>query len=290
MFEHPFTQIHLIGGVIITLFYISLLIIERVRPLRKQNHPFKSRLFVNIMFSILVYISASLMISPVVKYTLDLNQTHGFGILSLLPFNNLFLFICGFLLMDLSFYYWHRLNHRIPLLWRFHNVHHVDPDLDVTTSMRFHWVEIAYSSIFRLIQLALIGVNPIIFFSYEFIFQACTFFHHSNVKLPIRFERFLNKILVTPRMHGIHHSDYRDETNSNYSIVFSFWDKLHRTVKLNIPQYIITIGVPGYQKPDDNTLISLLMMPFKTQHQYWQQKHLNRTNSQADEAKNHLSD
>lgn len=290
--NNNFTHMQYIAGIILFFFYCSLLIIEHKWPLRKHRRPLLSRMIVNLSLTILVFAIASLLISPVSKLTINLTQTHKFGLLSLLPFNHLLLFVSGFLLMDLTFYYWHRLNHEIPLLWRFHNVHHADPDLDVTTSMRFHCIEIAYSSMFRLIQLGLIGVNPITFFCYEFVFQVCTFFHHSNVRLPIRFERIINKIIVTPRMHGIHHSDYQNETNRNYSVVFSFWDRLHQTLKLNIPQQAITIGVAGYLKPADNTLMNLLLMPFKAQRRYWKinhEKHLGRTLGQLDDV-SHLSE
>jgi sterol desaturase/sphingolipid hydroxylase (fatty acid hydroxylase superfamily) len=231
---------------------------------------------VNISITALVFIIVSIFISPLAKSIIHLTSNHGYGLLSLLPVNPILLFVTGFLLMDLTFYYWHRLNHELPLLWRFHNVHHVDPDLDVTTSMRFHVVEIAYSSLFRLFQLFLIGIDPLTFLCYEFVFQVSTFFHHSNIKLPIRLERLLNKVIVTPRMHGIHHSNYRDETNSNYSVVFSFWDKLHRTIKLNVPQQSVTIGVPGYEQVQDNTFKNLLLMPFKPQRPYWQTNQLAR--------------
>jgi hypothetical protein len=104
---------------------------------------------------------------------------------------------------------------------------------------------------------------------YELVFQANTLFHHSNVRLPIRIERLLNLVLVTPRMHGIHHSQVRDETNSNYSVVFSWWDRLHRTMGLNVPQSDIVIGVPGYSNPADNTLWNDLVLPFRPQRDYW---------------------
>ncbi len=286
MFGNNVTNIQFIAGTVLVLIYSTFLIIERNWPLRKAVRSLLPRMIVNFTLTIIVFVFASLLISPISQFTINLTHIHRFGLLSLLPISNWLLFVIGFLLMDLTFYYWHRLNHEIPLLWRFHNVHHADPDLDVTTSMRFHCVEIAYSSVFRLIQLGLLGVNPFTFFCYEFVFQACTFFHHSNMKLPIRFERILNKIIVTPRMHGIHHSNYREETNRNYSVVFSFWDRLHQTIKLNIPQQAITIGVPGYLRSTDNTLINLLLMPFKTQRRYWQinnEKHLSRTPDQFDD-------
>jgi sterol desaturase/sphingolipid hydroxylase (fatty acid hydroxylase superfamily) len=104
---------------------------------------------------------------------------------------------------------------------------------------------------------------------YELVFQANTLFHHSNVRLPIRVERLLNLVLVTPRMHGIHHSQVRNETNSNYSVVFSWWDRLHRTLGLNIPQSAIVIGVPAYSNPADNRLMDDLLLPFRRQRDYW---------------------
>lgn len=177
--------------------------------------------------------------------------------------------VAGFLLMDLSFYYWHRLNHRVPLLWRFHNVHHLDPDLDVSTALRFHFGELALSSGFRIVQILAIGVSPWVYAAYEVVFQAGTLFHHSNVRLPIRLERALNKLLVTPRMHGIHHSEVRHETNSNYGVVFPWWDRVHRTLGLDIPQAEITIGVPGYSRPGDNRLREAVWAPFRKQRDYW---------------------
>lgn len=293
MVTYFFANIEIIIGAMLALIYFSLLAVEQKWPLRKRTRLLLSRIIINFTFTILVYIVAALLISPLASFIINMTKIHGFGLLPLLSANKLFQFIVGFLLMDLTFYYWHRMNHEIPLLWRFHNVHHTDPDLDVTTSMRFHFVEITYSSIFRLFQLSLIGINPLTFICYEFVFQANTFFHHSNIKLPIGLERIINKIMVTPRMHGIHHSNYREETNRNYSVVFSFWDHLHKTIKLNIPQQRITIGVPGYLKSSDNALINLLLMPIKTQRRYWQingKSHINRTLEKSDENVHHLSE
>jgi sterol desaturase/sphingolipid hydroxylase (fatty acid hydroxylase superfamily) len=89
------------------------------------------------------------------------------------------------------------------------------------------------------------------------------------VRLPIRLERALNKVLVTPRMHGIHHSQVQHETNSNYGVVFPWWDRLHRTLGLNVPQSAITIGVPGYSNPEDNRLWGAIWLPFRKQRDYW---------------------
>jgi sterol desaturase/sphingolipid hydroxylase (fatty acid hydroxylase superfamily) len=194
---------------------------------------------------------------------------HGLGAVLLLPLPGWGRFAAGFVLMDLTFYYWHRANHRIRVLWRFHNVHHVDPDLDISTSFRFHFGEIAYSSVFRIFQVLLIGINPLTYVVYEAVFSAETMFHHTNIRLPVDLERWLNKLIVTPRMHGIHHSVVGSETNSNYSVIFPWWDRLNRTLMLNVPQASIKVGVPGYQAEKDNRLWSLITMPFVRQKHYW---------------------
>jgi sterol desaturase/sphingolipid hydroxylase (fatty acid hydroxylase superfamily) len=177
--------------------------------------------------------------------------------------------VLGFLLLDLTIYYWHRINHTWPLLWRFHNVHHVDPDLDVSTSFRFHFGEILYSTVFRILQVGLVGVAPFTYVVYELVFQLGTMFHHSNLRLPVKLERWINRVLVTPRMHGVHHSAVGPETNSNYSVVFSWWDRLNRSLRLNIPQGQVIIGVPGYLRPQDNGFLALLALPFRRQRPYW---------------------
>jgi sterol desaturase/sphingolipid hydroxylase (fatty acid hydroxylase superfamily) len=108
--------------------------------------------------------------------------------------------------------------------------------------------------------------------AYEAAFQANTMFHHSNVRMPVRVERLLNAILVTPRMHGIHHSQRREETHANYSVVFSWWDRLHGTRRLERFEEPIDIGVPAYLSPRDNTFTSLVTLPFRRQRDYWRQE------------------
>ena len=165
--------------------------------------------------------------------------------------------------MDLAFYYWHRANHEVGLLWRFHSAHHVDPDMDVTTSFRFHPGEVLYSTAFRAVQIALIGVPLSTFIVYETVFNCATMFHHSNLRFPLGVERIINWVFVTPRMHGVHHSVIAEEANANYSVIFRWWDWANRTLRLNVPQDEIVIGVAGYAEAKDNGLAGLLMLPFR---------------------------
>lgn len=251
------------------VIYLLLFVLEQRFPLRSTRRPLWRRVGVNVIITFLALGTAAITVSPTVGYLLGLSPEYQFGLLGQLHLPIWLEFGIAFLLFDWSFYWWHRVNHLIPLLWRFHNVHHVDPDLDVTTAFRFHAVEIGYSSAFRAIQVILIGPAAWMYFMYEFMFLSGTLFHHSNIKLPLRTERLLNKLFVTPRMHGIHHSSVRHETNSNYSTVFSCWDRLHRSLCLNVKQQHIRIGVPGYALPQDNRPMNLLKMPFNEQRPYW---------------------
>ena len=118
-------------------------------------------------------------------------------------------------------------------------------------------------------QVSLIGISPWAFAAYQLVFQSEILFHHSNWRLPIRFERLLSLVIVTPRMHGIHHSQVERENKSNFGTVFTWWDRLHRTLGLNIPQNAIVVGIPGYSRAEDNTAANALLMPFRKQRDYW---------------------
>ncbi len=180
--------------------------------------------------------------------------------------------IITFILLDYSIYWWHIILHRMPLMWRFHLVHHSDLDMDVTTAFRFHFGEMFGTVIYRSAMVLLIGASPLMVLIYEIAFEAGTEFHHSNTKLPLGFEKWLNKIIVTPRMHGIHHSIVKKETDSNYATLFSFWDRLHKTIRLNVHQDDLIIGVPSYTE-DELTVKHLLKLPFEKLREW---KHIER--------------
>jgi sterol desaturase/sphingolipid hydroxylase (fatty acid hydroxylase superfamily) len=145
----------------------------------------------------------------------------------------------------------------------------VDLDLDASTAVRFHAGELAIATGWRALQVTLIGVSPLSLSVWQTFVLLSVLFHHSNVRLPIQFEEKLVRIFVTPRMHGIHHSTIEEETNSNWSSGLTVWDWLHGTLRLNVPQDQITIGVPAYQNPDEVKLRQILEMPFAEQRQTW---------------------
>jgi sterol desaturase/sphingolipid hydroxylase (fatty acid hydroxylase superfamily) len=257
-----------IAGVIAAVF-IALLLLETGFPLRRTKGSKAKRFVINVGVSAIALAIGAYVVGPTALRLSAQSSEIPFGLLHLFPLPFAAEFILGFFLLDLSFYYWHRANHAFPFLWRFHNVHHVDPDLDVSTSFRFHFGEVFFSLGFRGLQVYLLGISVRTYLFYELAFQCATLFHHSNVRLPINIERALNSIIVTPRMHGIHHSIVKGETNSNYSVIFRWWDLMHGTLRLKVKQSDVVIGVPAYLAPQDNGFLNLLILPVRKQRDYW---------------------
>jgi sterol desaturase/sphingolipid hydroxylase (fatty acid hydroxylase superfamily) len=172
-------------------------------------------------------------------------------------------------LLDYTLYVWHVLVHKVPFLWRFHQPHHVDLDLDASTALRFHFAEMVASAPWRAAQVVVIGVSPLALSVWQTATLVEILFHHSNVELPVGVERWLCRLIVTPRMHGIHHSIVPEEASSNWSSGLVLWDWLHGTLRLNVPQQALTIGVPAYRRPEEVTLPHVLAMPFEGQRESW---------------------
>lgn len=168
---------------------------------------------------------------------------HRFGLLPWLGLEPLPRVALAVLLLDAWTYAWHRLNHRVPLLWRFHRLHHVDRAMDVTTASRFHTGEIVLSSLLRVPVLALIGCRIDELALYEVLLFTVVQFHHANIALPERLERVLRAVIVTPSMHKVHHSVVRAECDSNYSSLFSWWDRIFRSLRLSRDPRKIVFGV-----------------------------------------------
>ncbi|MEJ7780549.1 MAG: sterol desaturase family protein [Daejeonella sp.] len=250
------------GMLVLTGIFIVLVFLESRYSLRKRVQNRWRRMFINFIVSIPAFALLRILFIPAMVWLAYKNQSVHFGVNYLYQVSVWLEGIIAFLILDYGNYVWHILNHKLPVLWRFHLVHHTDHDLDVTTAFRFHFGEMISSVFFRGAITFLSGASPITVLVYEIIFEAATQFHHSNWKLPFSFEKILNKIIVTPRMHGIHHSVIRSETDSNYSVIFSFWDRLHKTIDLNRQQQQVVIGVPSYDNHEELTIGFLLKLPF----------------------------
>ena len=255
--------------------FAAIYLLEKKRPLRDPVESKPVRNGRNLIVAATAGAAMYLIERPVAERAASLVERRQFGLLKLARLPKWFERIAALVLLDYTLYLWHVLTHRVPALWRFHVVHHADLDLDASTAFRFHFGEIAISVAWRAAQIVVIGVSPDTLKIWHAFLLPSIIFHHSNLKLPESIERPLSKIIVTPRLHGIHHSIVREETDSNWSSGLSVWDRLHGTYRGTAEHVGITIGVPAFRRPGQVTLGRLLEMPFIQQRSSWT---LNATN------------
>lgn len=166
------------------------------------------------------------------------------------------------LLLDAWTYWWHRLNHTSRFLWRFHRVHHSDPHMDVTTANRFHLGEMLASGFLRVPVIALIGARFWEIALYEVLLFSVVQFHHANIWVGEKVDRWLRSVIVTPAMHKVHHSVWQPETDSNYASLLSVWDRLFGSFRLNPDPKSLRLGLDEFSRPEQQTFGGLMATPF----------------------------
>jgi sterol desaturase/sphingolipid hydroxylase (fatty acid hydroxylase superfamily) len=258
-----------LGGALVLGALGALAWLERRRPLREERESKLARSARNLAVAGAGAAALQLLEKPVAERLTALVERRRWGLLKVARLPAWLEVALGCVLLDYTLYLWHVLTHRVPLLWRFHVVHHADLDLDATTALRFHFGELALSVPWRAAQILLLGISPRTLSIWQTLLMLSILFHHSNVRLPVRLERRLNRLVVTPRMHGIHHSTVREETDSNWSSGLALWDRLHGTLRLDVPQAALDIGVPAYRDPRELGLADLLSMPFGEERPTW---------------------
>ncbi len=220
--------------------------------------------FTNMGLGLFNGIVTSVVFAATALYVTEGAREAQFGLLHWIELAPLAELALAVLIFDLWQYTWHRLNHRVPLLWRFHAVHHSDREMDASSGFRFHTGEIILSSIARLAVLPVLGLTIQQLLVYESITLPIVLFHHSNIRLSGATDRALRWLIVTPWMHWVHHSDYQPETDSNYSSLFSVWDRIFGSFKLRSDPSTITLGLDSAEdRKDWATLAGILAMPFR---------------------------
>jgi sterol desaturase/sphingolipid hydroxylase (fatty acid hydroxylase superfamily) len=249
--------------------FLIMTIAETAWPLRRSVEPKTTRAARNLSLAGISYGIFGLLQTPLVAPLAEWTATRGIGLAQIGSLPGWARAAIAILALDYTLWLWHYANHRVRFLWRFHLVHHVDRDLDASTALRFHFGEMALSIPVRALQVIVAGADPLALWTWQSVLFVSILFHHSNARLPIGLERVLVRVLVTPRMHGIHHSDRKDETDSNWSSLLSVWDYLHRTIRLDVPHEEVVIGVPAYAAARDVTLFRALALPFARQRADW---------------------
>ncbi len=212
--------------------FVLFAVIEGLIPRRARRQSRRRRWITNWAISILdfatLYLLALLIPALAVGAAMDA-WAHGWGLMNKVELPYGIAILITILVFDFAIWAQHLITHKIPILWRFHRVHHSDRDIDVTTAIRFHPVEIAFSMLLKIGLVYLIGPPAVGIILFEIILNGTAMFNHANMKLPLGLDRLVRMVLVTPDMHRVHHSDIRAEHDSNYGFALSIWDRMFRT-------------------------------------------------------------
>lgn len=165
------------------------------------------------------------------------------------------------LILDFVTYVLHVLYHKIPVMWRFHRVHHSDVAMGVLTGARFHIGEHLLSNLIKCGFYVGFAIELEHLLVYEAIFITNVFFHHANISIGEPLDRFYRILFTSPNMHKVHHSDIKAETDSNYTSLFSFWDRLFKTFRVVENPKRIIYGIKGLE--DEQTVRQMLTTPFR---------------------------
>ncbi len=247
-----------------TLLVMGLL--EWLAPRKQRVAPRSARWLSHLGLVAINTLAARLLIPLSAVAAATWAQTSQWGLLNHVQWPVWAEFTLALVLLDLAIYGQHVLSHHVPLLWQLHKVHHADLDLDVTSGVRFHTLEILLSAVFKLGLVVVLGPSGVAVMVFEIILNAASLWSHSNVRLPLEVDRWLRLVLVTPDMHRVHHSVLVHETNSNYGFQLPWWDFLFRTYTAQ-PEAGHEGMVIGLANPREETevvrLTGLLAMPFR---------------------------
>ncbi len=257
----------LVGLAIIAGAFALFALAELAMPFRRQPLPRKSRWTANLGLYVIDTLAVRLLLPLAMVGAAVWAQDRGWGVLPLLGLPDWVSFVVAILLLDLALYLQHRATHVVPLLWRLHKVHHVDPGFDVTTAARFHPVEIVLSMAYKMGVVIALGASPLAVFVFEVGFAVFTLFTHANIRLPAPLERIWRLVFITPDLHRIHHSTLPRETNSNYGTFLSLWDRLLGTYvgAGRDGQRAMDIGLASFQDDRPGRLGWSLTLPFAAQ-------------------------
>jgi sterol desaturase/sphingolipid hydroxylase (fatty acid hydroxylase superfamily) len=250
--------------VVIVGSFLVIALWEFCRPRRRREFPATRRRLGNVGFWLLNLFLAAFLFEPAARARPRFEAVLGFVFPSWPMTNAGLSLVAGFLLLDLMRYAVHRCEHAVPLFWRFHALHHSDPDVDVTTSVRHHPFEYILASAVYWLSVLVLGIPAIVVLTHGLAVFATAAVQHGNISLPERVERWLQPVLVTSDMHRIHHSVVYDHANSNYGAVLSVWDRLFGThTRITRAQHeSIVFGVGELQRRDGLKPSAMMLTPW----------------------------
>lgn len=237
---------------------------EIIAPRRRLGSSKPRRWFANLSIVLLDTVMVRVVFVAGAVGTAMIAAEQRWGLLNQLTWPTWLEVVLAVLALDFALYLQHVVFHAVPVLWRLHMMHHADLDVDVTTGVRFHPVEVMLSMLIKIAMIVVIGAPATAVLVFEILLNATSMFNHSNLRIPASLDRFLRSVVVTPDMHRIHHSIRCDETNSNFGFNLSWWDRLfgtHRT-EPHDGQTTMALGLEQFRDPNGLTLHRILLMPF----------------------------
>lgn len=249
--------------IVITVVLALLWLAESLIPLIEDRKQRAAHGGANLALGIINGAIHSFLLAGATLMVTEWARTQPFGLLHWVVMPTAATAVAAVLLFDMWQYWWHRIAHAVPFIWRLHSVHHTDEEMDASSGVRFHTVEILLSGVARLAVLPLIGMTVGQVLIYETIALPVILFHHSNVRVPPALDRILRMLIVTPSMHWVHHSRWQPETDSNFSSILSWWDRLFGTFRLRDDPRTIDLGLDGYEESEWRTLKGMLLSPFR---------------------------
>jgi sterol desaturase/sphingolipid hydroxylase (fatty acid hydroxylase superfamily) len=242
----------------------ALALAELIVPRRPLSASRPKRWLANLSVVMIDTLTVRLLFVVGAMGAANFGAEHGWGLLNRVTWPAGLEILLSVVLLDLSLYIQHVIFHAVPILWRLHMMHHADLDVDVTTGVRFHPLEVALSMIIKVAVVLVTGASPAAVLIFEVLLNASSMFNHSNLRIPAMIEPLLRSIIVTPDMHRIHHSIHAHETNSNFGFNFPWWDRVFRTYRVE-PQdshVEMVLGVEHVRGTKAVTLTQMLVMPF----------------------------
>ena len=247
--------------------FAVLALSEWLRPRRRLVVSKSSRWFTNLAIIVIDSVAVRLIFPAAAVGVALWAASNGYGLFNAVEAPWWVAGLVSIVLLDFAVWFSHLLSHKVPLFWRFHRMHHSDRDIDVTTAIRFHPIEIIVSMVYKVAWVVLLGAPAWSVIVFEIILNGVAMFNHSNLKLPLALDAIIRRLIVTPDMHRVHHSIIPGETDSNYGFNFPFWDRMFGTY-IDQPEQGhdgMTIGLKEWQDERPQRLGWSLSVPFLKQ-------------------------
>ncbi len=247
------------------LVFVSMALWEWYAPRRRLSAGRRPRWVGNLGIFAIDIVAVRLLVPTAAVGMALISTERGWGLFPLIGLPAAAAFVAGVIALDLVIYTQHVVFHHVPVLWRLHRMHHADIDIDVTTGVRFHPLEILLSLGIKIAAVVLLGVPALGVVVFEVLLNATSMFNHSNVALPSWLDKIARWIVVTPQMHQVHHSIVRSETDSNFGFNLPWWDRLFGTYRAApaAGEQGLVIGLPDFREAAERRVVNLLTQPFR---------------------------